>query len=337
MSASSTDRCSASRRAGDSDSSTAARESSCRNCDASVDDMEDAAREALVHGVGRLAAHREEKLRVERGRSDRRRLDDRRRLGAELRHPGQHEVAHGVWHLVGAVREELGDIEGVPGGEAPDDVEVRAARTGELGDPVAGERPDDEPLDGRRGRDVSERDAERMIARELVVAVRDEDERRRRRELSGEEPQDIQRALVRPVRVLDHDDGVARLDELEDRGGDVVGRAPRIEDAVDPRGLGDLEERPERSRCRERVASAPEEGRPGGEIGAEAPDEGRLPDARLPAHEEEPPLSGGGARERRMERRERLFALEEDVGRGGLDDRHHRILTGFGDADKPRG
>ena len=133
--------------------------------DASVDDVEDAAREALVHGVGRLAAHREEELRVERGRSDRRRLDDRRRLGAELRHPGEHEVAHGVGHLVGAVREELGHVERVPGGEAPDDVEVHARGTGELGDPVAGERPDDEPLDGRRGRDVSERDAERVVAR----------------------------------------------------------------------------------------------------------------------------------------------------------------------------
>ena len=106
-------------------------------CDTAVDDVEDAAREALVHGVGRLATHREEKLRFERGWSDRDRLDDCRRLWAELCHPSQHQVANRVRHLVGTVREQFGHVEGVSRREAPDDVEVDAVMIGELGDPAA--------------------------------------------------------------------------------------------------------------------------------------------------------------------------------------------------------
>jgi hypothetical protein len=36
-----------------------------------------------------------------------------------------------------------------------------------------------------------------------------------------------------------------------------------------------------------------------------------------------------------MELYERLVALEQDVGRGRFDDRHHRILTGIHAGDNP--
>ena len=154
-------------------------------CDAAAVGVENAARDALVDGVDRLAAHGEQERRIERGWRDRRRLDDGGRLWAELRDPRQHDVADRAGYLVRAVREELCDVERVARRESPDGVDVDVAALGEPGDAVAGEGPDREPLDRGRGREISERDAERMGAAELVVAVGDERETRGGRRSSG--------------------------------------------------------------------------------------------------------------------------------------------------------
>ena len=64
--------------------------------------------------------------------------------------------------------------------------------------------------------------------RELVVPVGDHDEARRRRDPPTEHPHHVQRALVRPVRVLHHDDeGLAGCGVFQESGRDVVGGAPR--------------------------------------------------------------------------------------------------------------
>ena len=127
--------------------------------------VENAARDALVDSVDRLAAHDEQERRIERGRRDRRRLDDSSRLWAELRDPRQHDVPDRAGYLLRPVSQELLDVERVARREPPDGVDVDVAALDEPGDAVAGEWPDCEPLDRGRGREISESDAERMIAR----------------------------------------------------------------------------------------------------------------------------------------------------------------------------
>src|SRR5688572_11280130 len=168
-----------------------------------------------------------------------------------------------------------------------------------------------------------------MVACELVVAIRRDDEARRRFDLACEETEDVQRALVRPVHVLDDDEWRSCRSESHQPFDDVVWRAPRVEETGDPgtRALGDLQERPQRPRRGQGIAPTPKEGRPRRQLAAESANERRLPDARLAADEDQPSMPGGGIGERCVELGERLLALEENVDGPGFDDRHHWILT----------
>ena len=111
--------------------------------------------------------------------------------------------------------------------------------------------------------------------------------------------------------------GAPRRAVLEERRRHGVGHAPRLDEVLDlnTRALGHLEERTERPWCRERVAPAPEDGRPDRELVAEPTYEGCLTDAGLAADEDEAPMTGRGVCKRLTQVRERLFALDEDVGR----------------------
>ena len=163
---------------------------------------------------------------------------------------------------------------------------------------------------GRRGADG---------ARELVVAVADEHETRRRRNPAAEQPHDVQGALVRPVCVLDDDHRCtappARLGERRRYG---VGHAPRVDEVLDreyPRA------RPSPGTDRAAAVSRAGRTRPRGRSsrpGARRRTdviEGCLTDAGLAADEDEAPVTGRGVCKRLTQVRERLFALDEDVGR----------------------
>jgi hypothetical protein len=109
-----------------------------------------------------------------------------------------------------------------------------------------------------------------------------------------------------------------RLGELaEERVGELVGAgapAQRVRQlAAD--AAGDLDERAQRPRRLERDAAAPEHPR---RIGADrdAPQQRRLADSGLAAHEHEPAGPARGVRERGFERVDEVRALEQLRGSG---------------------
>ncbi len=116
----------------------------------------------------------------------------------------------------------------------------------------------------------------------------------------------------------------------DQRGGDLVRGGAALERDGE-RALvrdSDVAERAERSRRRERIASAPLHGRCARQVVAEAPHKARLPGSRLAADEHEPSAAGTGLRVRGVELRQQLVALEQVPAAGRRRDRHPRIVRG---------
>src|SRR5438552_11701160 len=130
-----------------------------------------------------------------------------------------------------------------------------------------------------------------MCALELVVSVRDHDECGQSAQAPGKEPQDVERRLVRPVRVLDGENRRGRARECSDEcGRDLMWQRPRR----DERGqlaadcVRYVEERPKRTRGEKRLAPTPEN-LPHFVLLAEAIEQRRLADSGLAMNEDERP------------------------------------------------
>ena len=172
---------------------------------------------------------------------------------------------------------------------------------------------------------------------ERVVAVGRDHQRRNGRDPACEQPQHVQRGLVGPVDILEHEDGRLSRGELPaDRRGDLM--RPHLA-ATDQRfelpadDLGDLEQRSQRARREERVARAPEDA--GGLllVLTEPADERRLADARLARDEDDATARAcTGRRQDVRERRQLGRALQQLVGPGRLG----RSLLGYDSLDRRR-
>ncbi len=93
---------------------------------------------------------------------------------------------------------------------------------------------------------------------ELIVSVRHEKQELHGLNASADEPQQIDRRLVRPVRILSDDDGrlITRTKRCEDRVEENVAARHvlgHLED-IEPQRRCDVHQRSERTRRRERVA-----------------------------------------------------------------------------------
>ena len=115
--------------------------------------------------------------------------------------------------------------------------------------------------DRAAGGQLTEDDPQRMRAMQLLVAVACEQQGGDRLEPSGEEPQHVERGLVRPVDVFEHHHGRRRRLELaHQRNRHLV----RLRAALDPdaelagRLAGHVEQRPEGAGCEQRIARCPE-------------------------------------------------------------------------------
>src|ERR1700751_1071654 len=100
-----------------------------------------------------------------------------------------------------------------------------------------------------------------MLRLELVVAVGPDDECAYRPDAAGEQPQHIERGLVRPVQVVGDKHGSrAGVELTRQRRHDVVRRSALCNDLLGRSAydLADSEQRAERPRSEERVAGAPE-------------------------------------------------------------------------------
>ena len=126
---------------------------------------------------------------------------------------------------------------------------------------------------------------------ELIVAVAGDDEGWHRLHPAGEQPEDVERRLVRPVQVLEDEDCRGAFAQLVREGRHhVVWRTAlhdRLELAAD--GLSNGDERPERTWREKRVAGAPKDpGRLAVHF-AELPHEGRLADTCFTADQQDLP------------------------------------------------
>ena len=187
-------------------STTVSRASSCRNIRRRRRQLQHAGTERLV----------------ERGLAARRHLVDHGELGArpasattsrlsraagrEPGRPRQHGVADAAGHRAAAGRDHLGDVEGVAAGLLVQLVgsTVPAAPTSRrTASAVSGARS---MRRTRRAGHVAEHQPERVLAGRLLGAVGDQHQRAQPMHAAGQVPDQVERRVVGPVRVLDHEE-----------------------------------------------------------------------------------------------------------------------------------
>jgi hypothetical protein len=121
---------------------------------------------------------------------------------------------------------------------------------------------------------------------ELIVAIGGDDKRRNGLNPADEQPEHVKRRLVRPVDVLEHEDGRSAYAKLLDqRGDDLIRHRAALQQSGELafRLLRDLEQWAQRTGREQRLAGAPEQA--GRRAVAELTDQRRLADARFTPHE----------------------------------------------------
>ena len=139
-------------------------------------------------------------------RRDRDRLEQAARGLGQARDPRQDRVAHRGRDHARPRREHLGHVEGVAVRPAVQVRGVDPVRLGELADGRRRQRRDRDPRHRPRGRQLAQDERQRVRAVELVVAIAGEHERGDRVDLARQQAQHVERRLVGPVQVLEHED-----------------------------------------------------------------------------------------------------------------------------------
>jgi hypothetical protein len=127
------------------------------------------------------------------------------------------------------------------------------------------------------------------------------------------------------MHVLQHENGGRVLPEFFDQdGGDSIRDRARPNKLVQlpARGICDVDERPERARCEERITGTNEKSRASPALPAEAIDERCLPDPGLASDEYDAAASRPGLGECLAELVERSLALEQGERLGLRSSRH---------------
>ena len=293
VSASRTARCSASRRVGDSVSSTAARASSCRN----ATPPPAATRTPQARHSSTESDASPHTASVSSASSDGGAIDaastTAARRRAQLCDTGEHDVAHRRGNLGSPASEHLGHVERIArrqvGGARRRRRRVPAASCATpSADSGASAQPHDRPARSRarRGR-----------------CAADESGRARRRGRWRARAIDASPILLPSTRTTSSVASSAQCmssststpgrpgrHRVEQRRSDRVRAAlvDRVGDGIPAASRGDLEERPERRRRQQRVASAPADRGASAELVGEEPRQRGLADAGLAADEDEP-------------------------------------------------
>jgi hypothetical protein len=180
--------------------------------------------------------------------------------------------------------EGFDDEERVAGRLAVELIGGDAVRLGELRHRRRREPDELHPPHGPARRQLTKEDPERMGTVEPVVAVAGHDQGRHRLHPAGQQPQDVEGRLIRPVHVLEHKHRRGpRAQLVRQRRHHLVRHRPTRHDRLDltPRPFGDTEKRPQRARREQRVAGTPEDPHRLAALVAEPPHEGRLADPGL--------------------------------------------------------
>ncbi len=131
-----------------------------------------------------------------------------------------------------------------------------------------------------------------MTAVELVIPIAGEHECGDRLHTASEQPQDIERRLVRAMHILEDDDHWRVRPQLaHDRCRNLIRSRAGLHELrqLSTGALGDVDERPERTWSEQCITSAPQESRAAGAVVTEASQESGLADTGLSADEQDPP------------------------------------------------
>ncbi len=283
-------------------------------------------RERLLEGADVLARQRFEEPQLGARRGDGDGVEQRTRIVGETGRAGEHGIAHGFRDGAVAAREHLRDEERVPAGQPVQLDGVDLPRGGQLGDGVLRERRHREPCDlGTRG-ELADHDTQRVSAVQ-VVPVRRQDEHRRPADLPRQQPERVERGLVRPVDVLEDDDRRRTGSDGPEQRSDHLGRAAvECLAQISVRALGDIEERPERPGREEGVAAAPEHAHAETPV-AKVADRGRLAHACLAGDQHEATSSGPRLVETHPQAGQHLLAFEQ-ADAGSRRSYTHALIVG---------
>ncbi len=238
-------------------------------------------------------------------RHDRDQLDQPPLVLGQPRDATAHGVRDRARQLLGRTRgEQLGDVERVASG---DGVEVVCTVARERRDGTRRKRLELQQL--RRGGHG------RMAGWGFPVAAREQEQDGQRPDSPGEQGDDVERRLVRPVHVLEHEHGrLRRQRELgQQQAVDLVRRRAGGQRLLQRRRqrAGQVVDRAERPRDREVVAGAEQHARVVIEIGDEAGDERGLADPGLAGHDDDATVAPRCRDPRLREHSQCPFPLQE--------------------------
>jgi hypothetical protein len=242
---------------------------------------------------------------------------------------GEHRVADRGRDPVSLRREGLRDEERVSGSLAIEilDVDVVGLRERRHGD--GRKRLEPEAEDSLPGGELADQDPQRVHALELVVSIGHEDEARRVLDPASQQPDDVERRLVRPVCVLEHEDRRPRAKLTQQLRRDLVrtGSARNERSELATGHVRDIEEWPQRTRREECLARPREHTDRRGLLGAEPLHERRLADPGLSSEQDETAAARVRLRAGSGERRQCLFAFEKPASGQRVDNRRHSHRT----------
>ena len=156
-------------------------------------------------------------------------------------------------------RDRLGHEEGIAAGPAVQLLGIGSIRRRKRPNTLERERRKSQPSNRPARSELSERTSEWMETVELAVAVGHENEHRDGSVIAAEQPKHVERRVIRPVHILQHEDGRDRALELAyQREGHLVREGATLEEVLEfaTARLGDLDEGRERA-GRERGSHAP--------------------------------------------------------------------------------
>ena len=229
-----------------------------------------------------------EKADAHRSRDDGDGPEKTQSVGVQQRGARQDCVANRRGHVLAGRPQNLCDEERVSTGAPMELVAVHGMQDAEHAYRLDRERRQGYALRALCGRETSEYDPEWMSGVELVVAIRDDDQRAAAADASSEQPKHVHGRFVCPVDVLENEDGRLELHFVEQTVHDFVCPGPRRDERRKriPGLHGDVDNRTERPGREQRLARAGEHPHPF-DLGQKRADERALADARLAADEHE--------------------------------------------------
>ena len=227
-------------------------------------------------------------------REDSHGVEHRPRRLAKTRGASQDRISHRIRDREIWGRERLRDEERIPRRLAVELLGINVPHRGEQRHRIGGQPLHLEPGHALAASDVAEHQAKRMRTIELVLTIRDDNQSTNRRDPAPDETHNIERRLVRPVKILqDNQRRRPRRQLAHERIRDLIGSRPALHKPLEIAAgqPGDIEQRPKRARREQRITFPPQNASRASLLVAETPQQRRLADARLTSHKREATLT----------------------------------------------